>query len=393
MPLIEDNEHDSFANIPPFPNSVPTAPLLRISLERLLVGDPDEQDRLWTACTDLGFFYLDLRTTSSSQTTTPTLDGSAILSSVDSLFSVGESLFALPLDEKRRYDHSSLGSYFGYKGLGDAVVDAAGSRDRNEFYNAAKDQVLGVRSVDSHPDLKYPPFLEAHQPLLKGYITRCHALVTFLLSLLGGRLQLPPGKLEGLHRIEAVSGDQVRWVRAPPQPVGDQRTALGAHTDFGSVTVLFNRVGGLQVRLPRGIEAIEATEPVEEGDTVLTGEEGGEQWTYVRPLPGHAVINLGDAMVKFSAGVLRSNIHRVISPPGRQAGCTRYSLVYFNRPEDEVLLEALEESPMIKERMAGKEKEVAMNSKDWILRRALGSRKGVDGWKESRGTEDSRATA
>ena len=48
-------------------------------------------------------------------------------------------------------------------------------------------------------------------------------------------------------------------------------------------------------------------------------------------------MNLGDALVKFSAGVLRSNIHRVVPPPGVQGCETRYSLVYFSRPEDEVV--------------------------------------------------------
>lgn len=391
MPLITEDEHPAFPGIPPFPTSVPTAPLLRISLEKLVNGDPAEQDRVWEACRDLGFFYLDMRMDSASPTAQ--IDGNAILADVDKLFQVGEGLFDLPLEEKRKYDHSSRGSYFGYKGFGDSVIDAKGSSDRNEFYNSSKDQVLGVRGVADNADMQYPPYLEQHQPLLKSYMTRCHTLITHLiLRLLNDRLQLSPGKLASLHRIDAIAGDQVRWVKAPPQPVDDRRTALGAHTDFGSVTVLFNRIGGLQVRLPSNIAPIEPASEPDEGDTVLTGTENGEQWTYVRPLPGHAIINLGDALVKFSGGLLRSNIHRVISPPGRQAECTRYSLVYFSRPEDDVLLQALEESPLIKERMDGREREQALNSKEWILKRALGSRKGIQGWKDSRGTEDSRAT-
>ena len=130
--------------------------------------------------------------------------------------------------------------------------------------------------------------------------------------------------------------------------------------------MLFNRVGGLQV-LPPG--------------------EGEEEWVYVRPLPGHAIVNLGDAMVKFTNGLLRSNIHRVVSPPGEQAACTRYSVVYFARPEDDVLLRRLEGSPLIPELDGTEEEEI--NSKDWVLRRALGRRgdvKSVD-FEKSAGTE------
>ena len=33
----------------------------------------------------------------------------------------------------------------------------------------------------------------------------------------------------------------------------------------------------------------------------------------VQPLPGHAICNVGDALNIFSGGVIRSNIHRVVS--------------------------------------------------------------------------------
>ena len=138
---------------------------------------------------------------------------------------------------------------------------------------------------------------------------------------------------------------------------------MGEHTDFGSVTILFNRLGGLQV-LPAGADA---------------------EWTYVRPLPGHAIVNLGDALVKFTNGLLRSNIHRVVAPPGEQAACTRYSLVYFARPGDEVVLRRLEGSECIPE---GGEDEV-ISSKEWVLRRALGRRGGLGSaeYEKSAGTE------
>ncbi|KZO95062.1 hypothetical protein CALVIDRAFT_188531 [Calocera viscosa TUFC12733] len=41
-------------------------------------------------------------------------------------------------------------------------------------------------------------------------------------------------------------------------------------------------------------------------------------------------------MVKFSAGLLRSNLYQVVKPPGAQANERRYSLVYFSRPKETV---------------------------------------------------------
>lgn len=135
------------------------------------------------------------------------------------------------------------------------------------------------------------------------------------------------------------------------------------------MTVLFNRVGGLQVLPP-----------------AAPGED--KEWVYVRPLPGHAIVNLGDAMVKFTNGLLRSNIHRVVSPPGEQGGWTRYSVVYFARPEDDVLLKRLEGSKLIPE-LGGEGEEEEINSKDWVLRRALGRRGDVESvdFEKSVGTE------
>lgn len=218
--------------------------------------------------------------------------------------------------------------------------------------------------------LPAPALLEPHRKLLKSYIKQCHAIVALLLRLLNARLDLPWDKLPSLHKLHAASGDQVRWVHAPPQPAGDCKTALGEHSDFGSVTILFNRLGGLQVLSPRT-----------------------DSWCYVKPLKGLAVVNMGDALVKFTAGILRSNIHRVISPPGEQAEVTRMSLVYFARPEDDVVLKALEGSKMIedkrKHRVEFKGEEIT--SKEWILRRALGRRQGGD-WDKSGGTEGDRVS-
>lgn len=67
-----------------------------------------------------------------------------------------------------------------------------------------------------------------------------------------------------------------------------------------------------------------------------------------QPLPGHAICNIGDALSVFSGGILQSNIHRVVPPPGIQAEYERWSLVYFTRPGNSQVLRALvEDSPLI----------------------------------------------
>ena len=94
----------------------------------------------------------------------------------------------------------------------------------------------------------------------------------------------------------------------PPQPASAAQTSLMGHTDNGTVTVLFNIVGGLQV--------LDET----------------NSWRYVRPEPGHAIVNIGDSMVQWTGGLLRSKWHRVVPPPGMQSEVSRFSMAYVLKP-------------------------------------------------------------
>ncbi|MCJ1383935.1 hypothetical protein MMC17_007049 [Xylographa soralifera] len=339
-----------FSSIPPFPDDVSCAPLLKLSFKKLLGGDAGESNRLFEASKQLGFFYLDL---------CDSLEGDSILKDVDKLFKVGEQFFDLDVAEKQKYDISGDKSYFGYKGYGKAIIDKEGTPDRNEFYNVSKDDILALS-----PPLPAPDVLSHNRPLFSSFIHSSHSILSLLLTHLNHHLHLPPGTLTSLHRLTAPSGDQARLLKVPPQDPATAQLAFGAHTDFGSLTLLFNRVGGLQVLPPP------------------TSPDQQPEWLFVRPLPGCAIVNLGDAMTKFTGGLLRSSFHRVVLAPGEQAKVAKYSVVYFARPEDDVLLRRLGGGDVIPGLEEG-ETEEAVPSKEWVLRRALGRRVGgnvEEGW-------------
>lgn len=117
------NVEEYFAS---FPDDVPTAPLVTISLEKLVLDDSTEKQRLFGASKELGFFYLDLRGCQ---------EGEALLGQSDKMFDLMEEFYSLPLEEKLKYDFAAAGSYFGYKGMGAEVIDGKGTRDSNEIYN------------------------------------------------------------------------------------------------------------------------------------------------------------------------------------------------------------------------------------------------------------------
>jgi isopenicillin N synthase-like dioxygenase len=211
-----------------------------------------------------------------------------------------------------------------------------------------KDDLIGNCKPLPCPDL-----IKQNWQLLGDYARNCRAAIDLMFTHLEKNLELPIGTFAKLHRIEEMSGDHVRFNKAAPAKFDAEKAKEGEHTDFGSLTILFNWMGGLQIRHPETNE-----------------------WIYVRPVPGSAVVNLGDALVKFTAGILRSNVHRVVPPAAPQNKVDRHSLVFFSRPEDVVVLRRLQ-GGLIDKQPAATTQEPEMTSEEWIWRRSVGDLKGV----------------
>ncbi|KAI9775676.1 MAG: hypothetical protein M1839_000943 [Geoglossum umbratile] len=88
----------------------------------------------------------------------------------------------------------------------------------------------------------------------------------------------------------------------------DQNFGQAAHTDIGTLTLLFTKTARLQVLIPET-----------------------QKWTYIQPHDGHITVNIGDSLRFLSKGKLCSALHRVVPTEP----ITRFSLVYFMRPEEE----------------------------------------------------------
>ncbi|KAI0751882.1 Clavaminate synthase-like protein [Daedaleopsis nitida] len=342
--------------IPPFPDDVPTHPLLVIDYQLILADDQAEVDKLWKAATELGFWYL---------------KNHGVDEEVNAMFDVGEETLALPLEEKLPFEQGDQGFSFGYKAAGVYLTDESGTRDVTQFLNISKDDALAWPVPTRRT---YPHTVNARmESAVKPFVEKSMRINHHLIDVLNDRLGLPKGVLAEFHQAGMHSGCTARVIHTPPFVDDDEKIFLTAHTDFGSLTFLHNRLGGLQVLPP-----------------------GSDKWFYVRPLPGHAICNIGDALNIFSGGILRSSIHRVVPPPKAQARYERWSLVYFTRPNDMVELRAqADKSAMIAAAVAkaspGKY-EPGVLAKDWLARRVRSQRvsqyKGAESWKARMGTED-----
>ncbi|KAI0832267.1 putative oxidoreductase [Hypoxylon sp. FL0890] len=351
MPHKEE-DHTEFTPelYPPFPDNVPTVDLQTISLSKLLAHDAAEQDRVFEACVGRGFFYLALAGSEAGET---------ILSGADQIALTGERVFKLPLEEKTKYKMAK--SLFGYKHAGATRTDKAGTPDTAEFFNVGKNDMIVSDDRMSRP---WPAEVLGAKPLFASYVKSAHSVGMTIMDIIAEKLGVDPSAFTSRHRIEEPSGDHVRITRGPPREKEEMpEIQTPSHTDFGTITILMNWLGGLQVWSESSRKAqLGGLEPDVPGE-----------WLWVKPKKGCAIINLGDAAVKFTNGVVCSGRHRVIPSPGAQGRWPRYSIVYFVRPEDKCRMQTLE-GKGIPESLD--EEGEGLTAHEWIFRQsvALGNR-------------------
>ncbi|MCJ1283109.1 hypothetical protein MMC26_002436 [Xylographa opegraphella] len=330
MPTVE-----IFDSYPPFPKDVPSAVLPCLSYNELLQGSNKESLALFQACRTDGFFLLDLQGSS---------EGEALLKCAQRVFDLSKVILELDQETLMKYHFKPPTNLCGYKPVGQMKLQD-GSPDAIDFY------ALGQDDLFAKPTLKTcPQPIVSNYELFYDFFNQSHQTVCHILSHLDQHLDLSLGTLASFISQDKPSGTIIRMLRCLPQRLGTHRTNLTGHTDMGCVTLLFNIVGGLQI-LPSGSDNAE------------------ENWRYVQPRPGCVLVNLGDAMVQWSGGILRSNLHRVATPPGRQAECERFSLAYLTRPESSASMQRLESGSVIPRLANGEEKET-LNVKDWESSRA-----------------------
>lgn len=292
----------------PFDETVPTHPLLVIDYELLRARDETELDRLWDAATKLGCACSCIPEHTNAQTCWPVFYLKSHGVELEPMFQLGSEFFDLPcayacsyrvipsdtgpVEEKMRYEQGNTGRTAGYKKAGANATNAKGDRDLVEFFNIPS---ADTRHFDS---ASYPDFVQGRLAIAQHFQVQADAVCRTIMNAMEQRLDLPSGSFDRLHDIENGDNSELRVIKGAPQrDLPPERLFQSQHTDFGSITLLSNRgIGGLQVCPP-----------------------GSSEFLYIRPLDGHVVCNLGDAMTIFSGGILRSNIHRVVPPPGARA--------------------------------------------------------------------------
>jgi isopenicillin N synthase-like dioxygenase len=268
--------------------SIATIPL--IDFAPFIHGDRHDRQRvaqeIYTACHEVGFMYL--------------LNAGIPAALTDRLFAVTQEFFNLPAGVKQQHPRSDA-TNCGYIGVRQERLNPRNPGDLKEAFN------VGLESA-------WPPEQSGFQQVVtEFYQLGITTIAPTVLRAFAIGLQLPESFFDDKHGRNAF----LRLLHYPPLdciPEPGQLRA-GEHTDYGSITLLLqDAIGGLEVRTRQG------------------------EWIAAPPIPGTVVVNVGDAMQRWTNDQLCSTPHRVKVPTGTAATRSRYSIALFFDPNPEVEL-------------------------------------------------------
>jgi isopenicillin N synthase-like dioxygenase len=169
-----------------------------------------------------------------------------------------------------------------------------------------------------HPNLwpDHPPEL---RPVYETYFRAMGALAEDLMAMFALALDLPESFFA--DKIDRhISRLRVRNYPAPLVPPLPGQLRAGAHSDYGSLTILRteDKPGGLQVLNRAGV------------------------WVDVPIVPDSFIVNIGELMARWTNDRWLATLHRVVNPPMEQAALSRrLSLVFFHNPNYDAEVAAL----------------------------------------------------
>ncbi|KAL5116006.1 hypothetical protein ACEQ8H_006124 [Pleosporales sp. CAS-2024a] len=279
---------------------VPVWPMQTINYALLLSQDPAEIEKVLSAATEEGYFYLDLQS----------IDGRRMLDDQQETLKLMKRFFDAPIEQKNEY--GLISSHLGYEPVGSRTgAFGPGTKDGYEMLKVSRDEIQR-----GSPKVPQPIKNNGELKILENTIGSCNTITKVILSALSTALNLTgSARFENTHRNDRPSATTLSMMHYLPSDVtGNNKVGHQKHTDISSLTLLFSEQWGLQVRPP--------------------GTCGAREMGFVAPRPGCAFVHVGDSL-RFASGMkFNSCIHRVVPfNPSEH----RYSIAYFMRAEDDTM--------------------------------------------------------
>ncbi|KAI6783000.1 uncharacterized protein J7T54_002161 [Emericellopsis cladophorae] len=251
---------------------------------------------------------------------------------IDEAFYMSQKIFDAPLEEKKRCSIQTNNR--GWTGMHSETLDPKTQQvgDYKEAFNFGP----FIRGRAQQP---IPDSVSQYEIRFNDFADSCHALCRKILYLLGLGLGvgdffssahiIPEELMESSHSI-------LRFLRYPPPsstPHSSDDVRAGAHSDYGSVTLLFRLKG------QAGLEILKNDNTWAPVPVCPAGTEND-------PSPP-ILINIGDLLSYWTNGLFRSTVHRVVFTPeqgdnrvsGESSDGPRYSIAFFCHPEGSTKLE------------------------------------------------------
>jgi isopenicillin N synthase-like dioxygenase len=248
---------------------------------------------------------------------------------IDDADGLSRDFFDLPVDEKLRIAIDDRNWNRGYRRMGTTTL--ANTRGEDAAPDLREQLVTGPEIVPGDPYYTRPEAARFFKPnrwpdrpaalrqAWTAYYAAATGLATHLMRLFALALDLPEDFFDRKVDRQITQMVSVNYpAQAIPPLPGQLRS--GAHTDFGSLTLLATdgSPGGLQVMMADG------------------------SWHDIMPVKGAYIVNLGDLMAQWTNDRWRSTFHRVVNPPATVAKeSRRHSLVFFHQPNFDALIECL----------------------------------------------------
>jgi len=237
------------------------------------------------------------------------------------------AFFALPLADKRRVDRPSPDAVRGYSAVGEEglsySLENAAPGDLKESFSIGPidppdDDYHRGPAAGAHFAPNAWPDVPDFQASYAEYFAQMSELSRQLMRLFARALGLSEDFFE--DKIDRHIS-MFRVLSYPPQtepPLPGQLRA-GAHSDYGSLTIVLTDGPGLQVFNKAG------------------------QWVDVPQVAGGLVVNIADLMMQWTNDEWVSTLHRVANPPFDDAlrNVRRQSLVFFHQPNYDAWIECL----------------------------------------------------
>ncbi|CUM62948.1 uncharacterized protein PRCAT00000508001 [Priceomyces carsonii] len=253
---------------------------------------------------------------------------------VDQLFGVSEHFFKLPVEYKNIYAMNNSNHGYAYYGIENLDPASQKTGDPKEALNISHLNFATGESSSRIPSW----FLEdqGRLHLVQDTIKRLYELSIKILKILALGLRIEDSdNVKGAEWFNSKyvpdkeSGSTFRLLHYPGQQKLNPESVIraGAHTDYGSMTLLFQR---------ENQEGLEIYSPITKNWEPVPFVPASPKYSGQAP---PLIVNIGDLLSYWTSGLLKSTVHRVKFPAKvQESGQDRYSIVFFSHPNDDTLL-------------------------------------------------------